>query len=169
MRGKSRIILKWALYALLALLALLVQDTVLGGRRFFGGQLSLVPVAAVSVAVMTGAEAGSLFCLLCGAVYCLTGADSGPVTLVALTVSGALAGGLCSVFFQRSFVPCLLFCALALLLSDGAIFLLKLYFRQALPGMFVRQLLPRLGLSLASTLVFFPLSYAICRIGGRNG
>ncbi len=170
MKRKYLPILRWALFAALVLLAYLVQTVVLGGRTFWGAKLSLVPVAAVSVALMCGAEQGSLFCLLCGVVYCFTGADMGALTLVAITFAGALAGGACEAFFKRHLLPCILFAALALLLSDGLSFLLKLYLGQTQPERFLTAALPGMALSLASVLAFFPLSYCIAKIGGeRNG
>lgn len=169
MRAKRWIpALKWALFALLTLFAWLTQTTLLGRHTFFGSHLSLFPVAAVSVAVMCGAERGSLFCLIAGILYCFTGADMGPVTLVAVTLTGALAGGACQTFFRRHLAPCAMFAALALLLSDGSILLLKLYFTGARPAGIFAQTFAGLGLSLLSVATFFPLSYAISRIGGER-
>ena len=169
MRKKKLLrILKWALFALLTLFAWLTQTTLFGQRTFLGSHLSLFPVAAVSVAVMCGAEKGSLFCLIAGILYCFTGADMGPVTLVAITLVGALAGGACQSFFRRHLAPCAIFAALVLLCSDGVILLLKLYFTDAHPAGVFSQAFGGLFCSLLSVLVFFPLSYAISRIGGEQ-
>ena len=92
----------------------------------------------------------------------------GPVTLVAVTLTGALAGGACQTFFRRHLAPCAMFAALALLLSDGSILLLKLYFTGARPAGLFAQTFAGLGLSLLSVAAFFPLSTAISRIGGER-
>jgi len=168
MQHKYLPVLRWVLNALLVLVAFLMQSVALGRNGIGGTPVSLFPVAAVAVALCSGAEQGSLFCLIAGCFYALTGADMGAVTLVAVTLVGALAGGACQVFFRRHILPALLFGFAVLLLSDGAIFLLKLYFGSAQPETFLRFVLPGMGLSLASMAVFFPLSWLISRIGDES-
>ena len=159
-------VLRWALLAIVSLCAYLIESVVLGGHTFFGGRISLLPVAAVCTALLTGAEPGGLFCLICGILYAFTGADMGVITLVAITFTGVLAGGACQVFFRRHLVPAVLFSALGLLLSDGLIYVLKVFFSVS-AGVQPLQVLAGMGLSLLSVLVFFPLCYAISRIGGE--
>ncbi len=168
MQPKYLPVLRWALNALLVLAAFLVQSVCFGRNGIGGATVSLFPVAAVAVALCSGAEQGSLFCLIAGALYALTGADMGPVTLVAMTLVGALAGGACQIFFRRHLVPALLFAALVLILSDGVIYLLKLYFGSARLSQLFTSLLPGMGISLCSMLLAFPLSYRISRIGGET-
>ena len=162
--------IRWVLYALMVMLAFLAQSVVFGSNVFFSFKLDLVAVAAISAALFVGAEKGSLFCLIVGVFYCFTGADMGPVTLVALTVCGALAGGACQAYFKKHLIPCALFSALALVLCDGSIFLLKLYFRQTQLPVLTETVLPGFAFSLLSVLLFFPISWLIARIGGdANG
>ena len=160
--------MSWVLYALMVVTAFLLQSVVFGSNIFFTYKLDLLPVAAISAALFLGAERGSLFCLLAGVFYCFTGADMGPVVLVGLTLCGALAGGVCQAYFKKHLIPCALFAALALALCDGSIFLLKLYFRQTQLPVLTETVLPGLGLSLASVLLFFPVSWGIARIGGEG-
>ena len=162
--------IRWVLYALLIVAAFLLQSVVFASRIFFPFKLDLVVVAAISAALFVGAEKGSLFCLFVGVFYCFTGADMGPVVLVILTFCGALAGGACQAYFKKHLIPCALFAALALVLCEGTIFLLKLYFRQTQLAVFTEMVVPDLIASLASVLLFFPVSWGIARIGGdTNG
>lgn len=67
-------------------------------------------------------------------------------------------------------MPAALFAAMALILNDGVIFLLKLYFQQTRPAVFLQEVLPGMLLSLAGVVLFFPLSWWIAKAGGdRNG
>lgn len=160
--------IRWVLYALMMIVAFLLQSVVFGGDTFFRYKLDLVAVAAICAAIFLGAERGSLFCLIVGVFYCFTGADMGPVSLVALSFCGAVAGGACARFFKQHIVPCALFAALALALSDGMIFLLKLYFRQTQLPVFAETVLPGLAISLLSVVLFFPVSWGIAKIGGDS-
>lgn len=162
--------IRWVFYALMVLVAFLLQSVAFASNIFFSFKLDLVVVAAISAALFLGAERGSLFCLAVGVVYCFTGADMGPVVLVGLTFCGALAGGACQAYFKKHLIPCALFAALALALCDGSIFLLKLYFMQTRLPVLTETVLPGLAASLAGVLIFFPVSWAIARIGGdTNG
>lgn len=170
MQMQYRRAIRWVLYALLIVAAFLLQSVVFASRIFFPFKLDLVVVAAISAALFVGAEKGSLFCLIVGVFYCFTGADMGPVVLVILTFCGALAGGACQAYFKKHLIPCALFAALTLVLCEGTIFLLKLYFRQTQLAGLTGTVLPGLLASLASVLFFFPISWGIARIGGdTNG
>ena len=57
-------ILRWTLYFLLFLLAMLLQTVVFGNRRLFGAQLDLVPIVIACVCLREGAERGGTFALL---------------------------------------------------------------------------------------------------------
>ncbi len=155
-------------YSLLMVFAFLLQSVVFSSGTFFPFKLDLLSVAAVCAALFLGAERGSLFCLVTGVVYCFTGADMGPITLVVICFCGALAGGACEKFFKKNLIPCALFAALALALADGTIFLLKLYFGETRPELFLARILPGLGISLMFTVIFFPLSWLIAKIGGDD-
>ena len=167
MKPKYLAVLRWARNALLVLAAFLIQSVCFGRNGLAGARLSLFPVAAVAVALCNGAEKGSLFCLIAGMMYALTGADMGTVTLVAVTLVGTLAGGACQIYFRQHLVPALLFGALVLILSDGVIFALKMYFGVAHLSQFYTSLLPGMGISLGSMFLAFPLSWKISRIGGE--
>jgi len=55
--------------------------------------MSTTAVAAVMLAAMLcGAEAGALYGLCCGTVWCFTGASGGALHIVLMTICGAVIG-----------------------------------------------------------------------------
>ena len=69
--------LMWTLYGVLFLLIAVLQTVVFGRARFFGVKLTLIPVCIACVSMLAGAEAGALYGLCCGTVWCFTGAAGG--------------------------------------------------------------------------------------------
>ena len=87
--------LMWTLYGVLFLLIAVLQTVVFGRARFFGVKLTLIPVCIACVSMLAGAEAGALYGLCCGTVWCFTGAAGGAMHIVLLTVCGAVIGYIC--------------------------------------------------------------------------
>ena len=56
--------LKWALYALLCLVLLIVQDVVMSRFRFSGATTDLAVCGILLIGILAGAEDGGLFALL---------------------------------------------------------------------------------------------------------
>ena len=84
--------LMWTLYGVLFLLIAVLQTVVFGRARFFGVKLTLIPVCLACVAMLAGAEAGALYGLCCGAVWCFTGASGGAMLAFMITGPGTSAG-----------------------------------------------------------------------------
>ena len=78
-------VLRWALYALVFLLAMMVQTVVLS-RGIHGFFVSCVPLAVACVSMQEGAEGGGAFALAAAFLWCLSGADYGSAQIVTLTV-----------------------------------------------------------------------------------
>ena len=79
-------ILRWSLYALLLLTAMLVQTVVLGNHTLWGAKPDFVPVVIACVCLREGAQRGGLFALLGSIFWALSGADMGSVYIIVLTV-----------------------------------------------------------------------------------
>ena len=84
--------LMWTLYGAFFLLLTVLQTVVFGRARFFDVKLSILPVCIACVSMLAGAEAGALYGLCCGTVWCFTGAAGGAMHIVLLTVCGAVIG-----------------------------------------------------------------------------
>lgn len=158
------LILRWVLYSLLFLTALLVQTVVLGNRTVFGAHLDLVPLAITCVCLREGPERGGLFALLASLFWCLSGIDQGSVSLLVLTVVPVLGSLFCKAFFANRFLSCLLVCFLTLVTEQGVIFLLKVFFSAVEPSLGL-SLIPCVFLSLVFQPLFYGLVKAIANIG----
>ena len=127
MNQKYRNFIMWVLYALFFLLVMLVQTTLFGRVRIWGVKISLLPMVMVCIAMQTGHEAGGLFGLLTALFWHMAGGDNGSLAMLSFTLCGILSGWLCQVLFPRRFLPALLLCFGALLIHEGAVFLLQYY------------------------------------------
>ncbi len=157
----------WALYGLLFLAVVLLQTVLFGRLRFFGVNLSLIPVVLVCISLWTGHEAGGLFSLIASFIWYATGADDGPLSIITLTIAGILAGYLCSNVFAQRFLTALLLCIGALFFHETILFLFKFYLGAA-PlelGIWVPI---TVALSSLACPVLYLLSKAIGKVGGHT-
>lgn len=157
-------ILRWTLWVLLLLAALILQASVCNRIPIFGVTPLLLPVAVACVAMMGSAESGAILGLAGGLLACLCG-DSRAFVIPAMTLAGALAGGLCSLYFTRSLLPALLMAAIALLLCELPACLLQCYLGRAPLSALWRVLLPELLYSLLYTFPLYWLSRRIRLLG----
>ena len=111
--------LMWTLYGVLFLLIAVLQTVVFGRARFFGVKLTLIPVCIACVSMLAGAEAGALYGLCCGAVWCFTGASGGAMHIVLLTICGAVIGYLCDRYLVRQKEQVFLACHVFLPVRHG--------------------------------------------------
>lgn len=164
MNQRYKKIIMWVLYGVLFLFTMLLQTAVFGRTRFFGVKLSLLPVVLVCISVFVGHEAGGLFCLIAAFVWYLSGADDGPIAILTLTVCGIGAGYACTQFSRR-FFPTLGLCLAALLIHEGAVFLMR-YYLGAAEGRLIWWVVKTAVLSVPAWLVYYLLAKAIRKVGG---
>ena len=153
----------WALYAAMFLLVMLLQTSVFGRQRFWGVKLNLIPVVLVCISIFVGHEAGGIFCLIAAAFWYLSGAEDGSICILTMTVSGIAAGFICDQFSRR-FLPALALCLGALLLHEGAVFLMR-YYLGAAEGILILWVLKTAVLSILSWPVCYLLAKAIRKAG----
>ena len=159
-------ILRWTLYSLLLLLALLLQTVVFGGgRTLLGVQPDLVPVVIVCVCLREGAERGGTFALLASLFWHLSGAEYGSVCILVYTVLPVAGALVCRAMLAERFVPCLLTTLVTLFVGQAAVFLLKFFFEGLAGIYFLRRLLPCVLVS----LLFQPVVYLLVRRIGKIG
>lgn len=157
---------RWALWALLLALALVLQATVCSHLKLMGVMPLLLPVAAVCVAMMGSAEFGAVIGLAAGLIGYL-GGDALAFTIPALCFAGALAGGLCSRYFTRSLPPALLLSAIALLVCELPAWMFRTSQGYAPPYSVFTVLLPELVYSLLYAFPLYWLSWRISLLGKR--
>lgn len=165
-KQQRRLLLKWALYALLFLLTLLLQEVVLCRLPVFGARFHLLPGLIVCVCLAEGAEGGGVFALCATLFWALAGADLGFVSIAVLTFCGVGSALLLDHLLVNRLPTCCLCCLGALLLHDTVIFLLHLFLGSAALLQFVTVVLPGVVISTVPCPLFYTLTRKISRIGG---
>lgn len=164
MQERYRNKLMWALYGLLLLMVLVLQDVVFGRARYFGTKISLIPLVIACVAMHGGAEKGGAFGLAAGVVWCLSGGDGGGMLIIFSTVCALAAGYLCDRYLNRNILSAAMMSVLALVLTQTLLFLFKLYMGQTgSEGWMV--LAKQLALSMLGFPPVYLLAWAIGKVG----
>lgn len=158
--------LMWTLYGVLFLLIAVLQTVVFGRARFFGVKLTLIPVCIACVSMLAGAEAGALYGLCCGTVWCFTGAAGGAMHIVLLTVCGAVIGYICDRYLVRQLLSAILMSLLALVFCQTLLFLFQYYLGTIHIGM-ITALPVQIGLSLLACPLLYLGAWAIRKVGAK--
>ena len=156
-------VIKWTLYGLGLLPVWWLELYVLGRFPVAGVTPMLLPLCAVTVAVLEGPVGGAGFGLavgaLCDALYF---GSAGAMTL-ALTLMGWAAGAATTYVLDRNFLGCLLCAAGGLFFVDaGRVFWRAFTGMAALPDL-LAVALPEFGLSLAGLVLVYPWLRAVHR------
>lgn len=158
-------ILRWTLYTLLFLFAMMLQTVVFGNHKLFGVHPNFVPVVITCVCLREGAERGGLFALLTSLLWCLSGADEGSISIAVLTVVPVLGSVLCSAVLANRFLPCLAITLVTLFTEQTAIFLFKSFFGTMDGSLFLTALIPCVLVSLLAQPIVYLLVKCIAKIG----
>ena len=158
--------LMWTLYGVLFLLIAVLQTVVFGRARFFGVKLTLIPVCIACVSMLAGAEAGALYGLCCGTVWCFTGAAGGAMHIVLLTVCGAVIGYISDRYLVRQLLSAILMSLLALVFCQTLLFLFQCYRGTIHIGM-ITALPVQIGLSLLACPLLYLGAWAIRKVGAK--
>ena len=130
-------------------------------RLLYGGRISLM-VGFVSTGM--GLVAGVLFGLLAGLCWFALGAEDGTLAIVTFPAVGILAGWLCDSVFARRFLPALLLSLGALVIHEGALFLIQ-YYLGRVPGDLALWVPKTVVMSLTVT----PVIYLLAKLIGKAG
>ncbi len=158
-------ILRWSLYALLLLAAMLVQTVVLGNRTLFGAKPDFVPVVITCICLREGAERGGLFALLGSIFWALSGVDMGSVYIIVLTILPILGSLFCKRYLSGRYIPCLFLCFLSLFVHHNVSFLLKYIYDGIAGSLYFSRLLPCVLVSLLAQPLCYWLVKCIEKIG----
>ena len=96
-RQRSAII-KWTLYALVVMVALGIQDTLMARVRLFGATTVLAVCAIILIGMLEGMEKGGAFALAAGVFYYLSGSAPGVYVILLVT-----AVTIATALFRQSF------------------------------------------------------------------
>ena len=164
---QRRQIIKWILYALLVLAALVVQDTMLSRVRISGATTGLTVCVIFLVSILEGPEEGGLFALLGALFYYFSGSAPGVYVVVLMTAVAIFAALFRQGYWSQGFSTALLCTGLALVCYELALLCIGVFMNLTTWSRMGVFLLTA-GLSTAALLPLYPLVRGISQIGGEE-
>ncbi len=170
MSSKNQFRIKMALYAVVLILAELLQTSVFGTIGL-GLVPSVMPVAVSCISVCEGAERGSIFGLAGGCLWAWSSQLSfyGAWCILLLTAVGILAGLITDRYLLQGLKTALSISAGALLLTDGVYTVYGIFSGIIPPYALFTVFVPEALIALVLCLGLYPLTAYISRIGGIHG
>ena len=160
-------LLRWTLYALSFVLALIVQDSMLAKLRLFGGVIDLAPCTVALICILEGSESGGLFALLSAVFFVFSGTAPGSYCVGFLTVYSVLAALFRENFLRRSFSSTWLCAGAVMILYEISVFLVGVFLGNTYPARFPVFLVTGL-LDVAVIPMLCPQMGWIGKIGGET-
>ena len=163
---QRRHILKWALYAALAVAALVFQDTILSRMRIGGATTDLFVSVVLLVGILEGPEDGGLFALLGSLFYYFSGSAPGVYVVLLMTLMVILGALFRQGFWSQSFSSAILCTGLTLLAYEWGLMLVGIFMNLTMlsrMGVFFMTAL----LSTVALLPLYPVVRVIAQIGGE--
>lgn len=159
-------ILRWVIYGLLCLIALLAQDVLLYRVNIMGGCTDVLPCVVMMIAVIQGVESGSVFALVASVLYYFSGSSAGIQVIPLLTGITVLIVIFRQAFLRRGFWTVVLCVAVGMVLYEMSLFAISLFLRLTV---FARTgaVLTTAVLSLAAIPPLYPLMMAVGKLGGE--
>ncbi len=164
---QRRTLLKWSLYALVCLGALLIQDVIMSRVHFFGGTTDLAVCAILLITVIEGIDNGSIFVLLASLIYFFSGSAPGAFAVAMLTLYGIAAALFRQAYWHRNERSIVLCTAIALMLYELSVFGAGLFMGLTHFGRLGAFLVTGL-ISCVLLLPLYPLIDRVGRIGGTE-
>lgn len=159
-------LVRWTLFGVLCLVALLVQDVMVCRVDIYGAGMDLVPCVIIMITCLQGVESGCLFALIASLLYCFSGSAPGPYVLPIITILAMLAAIFRQACLRKGFFSILFSTGLGLVCYELLLFAIGLFLRyttwQRVGAMALTALLSLLALPVA-----YPIARAIGKIGGE--
>lgn len=159
--------LRWLLYGLICLVGLLLQDVLLYRVNILDGCTDVVPCIVIMVAVMQGAESGSVFALLLSLMYYFSGSSAGFYVIPLLTAVAVFAAMFRQAFLRQGFFTLLLCSAMGMCLYELILFGVNLFMKLTVMDRAGAALMTAV-LSLLAVPVLYPVLLAIGKLGGTT-
>jgi len=160
-------LLKWVLYALVIILALVAQDVVMSQLNLLGGTTDLPVAVILLITIIEGTEVGSLFVLIASTLYYFSGTAPGAYSIGLMTFLGVIAVMFRQLYWHRSKGSIVLCTGIALMGYEIGLFAVGLFSELTLWSHFSAFLLTGIY-SCFTLLAFYPLIYKIGLIGGNT-
>ena len=158
-------ILKWILYTLLAVAALLFQDTVFSRIRIGGATTDLFVGVVMLVAMLEGAENGGVFALLASLFYYLSGSAPGPYVVVLVTAVAILGSLYRQGYWSQSMSSTLLCSFLSMVTYEILLMITGIFLHLTV----LRRIGVFFSVALLTTIALVPLYYIARSIGQIGG
>lgn len=159
------ILLRWALYILVCLLGLVLQDVIMSRVHILGATTDLAVAAILMIAIIEGPEIGGIFALLASIVYHFSGSAPVAYSVGLISLIGMLVSLFRQIFWHRS-PGSIIFCsAIAMMGYEIGLYAFGLFLgltRWDRIGIFLLT-------GFYSVLVLIPLYFLIHRIGLIGG
>ncbi len=159
--------LRWLLFSAICLVGLLAQDVLLYRIDFLGGCTDLVPCLILMVAVLQGAQSGSVFVLIMSVLYFFSGSSPGFYVIPLLTAVTVFVVIFRQAFLSRGFGTLLLCVAMGLLLYELGVFFVSLFLKLTVASR-VGAALATVAVSLAAVPIAYPVLLVIGKLGGET-
>lgn len=166
-RKQRQTFLRWALYTLMCLLALLVQDVVMSRMTIWDTTTELAPCFILAVCILQGAESGCIFALIGALIYYFSGSAPGIWCIPVLTTLGILAAIFRQAYLRKGLSTLLLCLTVSMVLYELSNFGIGLFLNYTRPDRlfaFVKTAL----LSMIAIPLCYPILMSIGKIGGET-
>ena len=162
---QRRGLLKWTLYALICVAALLIQDVIMSRIHISGATTDLAVCMILLIGLYEGTENGSLFALIGSIVYLFSGSSPGPYCIGLITTLTVGINLLRQNLWRRNFGSIVLCTGASIMVYEMGIFVIGLLSGLTIParaGVFCLT-----GLfSCAAMVPMYTLVRSISKIGG---
>lgn len=158
-------LLKWGLYALTIILALVIQDVIMSRVTFLGATTDLAVVVILLITVIESSEIGSVFVLVASVLYYFSGSAPGPYVVGLMTAVGVAASMLRQMYLHRSRSAIVLCAGAALVVYEIGLYAVGVFLELTRWGRLGSFLLT----GIYGWLIMIPLYPLICKIGLIGG
>lgn len=162
---QRQILLKWALFAVLCMTALTLQDVIMARITIFGATTDLLPCVILLTAVTLGSEEGSIFALVASLFYFFAGTAPGPYAVALLPIFGIVGALFRENYWRRGLASDVLCAAIAMMLYEISVFGLGIF--SELTNWYRWHIFLITGV--LSVLVMLPLYPLVSKIGAIGG
>ncbi len=159
-------LLRWALHALVVIVASLVQDVMLCRMNIFGATTDLVPGAIFALTMLLGCERGCVFALVAGAFFEFSGMGPGFYAIALIPVMAIGLSMLQQTALRKSISADLLSTTIAIMLYELIIFIIGVATGETAVFRLISAVATGVMTVLCSYLLY-PIFTAIEKIGGN--
>lgn len=166
-KKQRQTVLRWLLFSLMCLLALLVQDVVMSRMTIFDTTTELAPCFILAVCILQGAESGCIFALFGSLIYYFSGSAPGIWCIPVLTTFAVFAAIFRQAYLRKGMATLMICLTVSMVLYELANFGIGLFLNYTrsdrLAAFFMTALL-----SVVIMPLCYPILMSIGKIGGET-